>query len=133
MKLYSITVIAVTVCLVQIPTPTFGFNGELAELECPDDCHCHYFRVNWVTDCSDSNLTRIPYNELSPQVYILDLNNNLIREVEPFPLDFKVRRLQLSENLMTHLKRDSFAGLQFLIDADFSYNQIANIDLDAFG
>ncbi|KAJ8950261.1 hypothetical protein NQ318_021115 [Aromia moschata] len=112
--------------------PVGAFNGELAELECPDDCDCHYFRVNWVTDCSDSNLTRIPYNELSRNVYILDLNDNFISDVEPFPPDFKVRRLQLSANLMTVLKKESFAGLQYLIDADFSYNKIKRVDIDAF-
>lgn len=42
--------------------------------ECPEDCDCHYFRVNYVTDCSESNFTEIPYEELSPNVYILDLN-----------------------------------------------------------
>ncbi|KAJ8918710.1 hypothetical protein NQ315_015030 [Exocentrus adspersus] len=110
----------------------WSFNGELAELECPDDCDCHYFRVNWVTDCSDSNLTRIPYNELSPNVYVLDLNDNFIKEVEPFPPDFKVRRLQLSANLMSELKKESFAGLNYLIDTDFSYNQIRRVDIDAF-
>lgn len=110
----------------------WSFNGELAELECPDDCDCHYFRVNWVTDCSDSNLTEIPYNELSPNVYVLDLNDNLIKEVEPFPADFKVRRLQLSVNLLTELKKESFAGLHYLIDADFSYNLITRVDIDAF-
>lgn len=110
----------------------WSFNGELAELECPDDCDCHYFRVNWVTDCSDSNLTQIPYDELSPNVYILDLNDNFIKEVEQFPPDFKVRRLQLSANLMTELKKESFAGLHYLIDADFSFNQIKRVDIDAF-
>lgn len=110
----------------------WSFNGELAELECPDDCDCHYFRVNWVTDCSDSNLTHIPYNELSPNVYILDLNDNYIKEVEPFPPDFKVRRLQLSANLITELKKESFAGLHYLIDVDFSFNKIRRVDVDAF-
>lgn len=41
---------------------------------CPEDCDCHYFRVNYVTDCSESNLTEIPYDELSSNVYILDMN-----------------------------------------------------------
>lgn len=128
----KLAIVIVNVALAVYFHYVWSFNGELAELECPDDCDCHYFRVNWVTDCSDSNLTQIPYNELSPNVYVLDLNDNLISEVEPFPSDFKVRRLQLSVNLLTELKKYSFAGLHYLIDADFSYNMIRRVDVDAF-
>ncbi|KAK5639366.1 hypothetical protein RI129_011858 [Pyrocoelia pectoralis] len=95
------------------------FYSELAELDCPDDCDCHYFRVNWVTDYSNSNLTEIPYNELSLNVYILDVNSNRITNVKPFPFHIKMRRLQLSDNLMTELKRESFSVLNYLIDSDF--------------
>lgn len=109
-----------------------AFNGELAELECPDDCDCHYFRVNWVTDCSDSNLTEIPYNELSMNVYVLDMNDNHITDVKPFPQDIKMRRLQIANNEMTHIKKESFAGLQYLLDVDFSGNKIKYVDPDAF-
>lgn len=109
-----------------------AFNGELAELECPDDCDCHYFRVNWVTDCSDSNLTEIPYNELSLNVYVLDLNDNHISEVKPFPQDIKMRRLQMANNEMTEIKKESFAGLNYLLDVDFSGNKIKYIDPDVF-
>ncbi|RZC33997.1 LRR 8 domain containing protein [Asbolus verrucosus] len=111
---------------------TWSFNGELAELECPDDCDCHYFRINWVTDCSDSNLTEIPYEELSLNVYVLDLNNNRITSVGPFPADIKMRRLQMADNLMTEVKKESFAGLNYLIDADFSGNMITRVDPDSF-
>ncbi|CAH1153680.1 unnamed protein product [Phaedon cochleariae] len=123
---------ALVILLASCCHPSSCFNGELAELECPDDCHCHYFRVNWVTDCSDSNLTRIPYDELSPNLYVLDLNNNLIGEVAPFPADFKVRRLQLADNALQELKKESFANLHYLIDADFSHNRITRIDRHAF-
>lgn len=109
-----------------------AFNGESSELECPDECDCHYFRINWVTDCSDSNLTEIPYSELSLDVYVLDLNSNFIREVQPFPSDIKMRRLQMADNLMTEIRKDSFNGLNYLIDADFSGNQIRKIDKDIF-
>lgn len=115
-------------CVLQV----LGFNGELAEIECPDDCDCHYFRVNWVTDCSDSNLTEIPYSELSLNVYVLDLNDNHIKEVKPFPADIKMRRLQLADNEMTEIRKESFAGLQYLLDADFSGNKIKYVDPDAF-
>ena len=111
---------------------SWSFNGELAELECPDDCDCHYFRINWVTDCSDSNLTEIPYDELSLNVYVLDMNNNRITDVRPFPGDIKMRRLQMADNRMTELKKSSFAELNYLIDADFSENMITKVDPDSF-
>ncbi|KAL1492403.1 hypothetical protein ABEB36_010655 [Hypothenemus hampei] len=109
-----------------------SFNGELAEQECPDECDCHYFRINWVTDCSNSNLTQIPFEDLSMNVYVLDLNDNFISEIQPFPQDIKMRRLQMAGNQMTHLKKEYFKGLTYLIDADFSGNQIRKIDGDLF-
>ncbi|XP_017780191.1 PREDICTED: chaoptin-like [Nicrophorus vespilloides] len=109
-----------------------AFNGELVDLGCPDECECHYFRVNWVTDCSESNLTDIPYSELSPSVYILDLNGNYLTDVPPFPPDIKMRRLQLANNLLTHVRKESFQGLNYLIDADFANNRIATIDPSTF-
>ncbi|XP_030746360.1 carboxypeptidase N subunit 2-like [Sitophilus oryzae] len=113
-------------------SPGLSFNGEMAEQECPDECDCHYFRINWVTDCSDSNLTEIPYDELSMNVYVLDLNDNLISEIEPFPPDIKMRRLQMADNRMTELKKESFTGLHYLIDADFSGNAITKVDPHVF-
>ncbi|KAF2883601.1 hypothetical protein ILUMI_22568 [Ignelater luminosus] len=124
--------LSLTALVVLILSPAWAFNGELAELECPDDCDCHYFRVNWVTDCSDSNLTDIPYDELSPNVYFLDVNSNRITDVKPFPPDIKIRRLHLADNLITELRKESFATLNILIDADFSENRITRVDPNTF-
>nr|XP_003703969.1 PREDICTED: leucine-rich repeat-containing protein 15-like [Megachile rotundata]XP_012142256.1 PREDICTED: leucine-rich repeat-containing protein 15-like [Megachile rotundata]XP_012142257.1 PREDICTED: leucine-rich repeat-containing protein 15-like [Megachile rotundata]XP_012142258.1 PREDICTED: leucine-rich repeat-containing protein 15-like [Megachile rotundata]XP_012142260.1 PREDICTED: leucine-rich repeat-containing protein 15-like [Megachile rotundata] len=118
--------------LVALGASTLAYNGELVEQECPMDCHCHYFRVNWVTDCSESNLTSIPYDELSPNVYILDMNGNNIARIGPFPQSIKLRRLQMAHNKLTELKHDSFAGLTYLLEADFSSNAITHIDPEAF-
>lgn len=109
-----------------------GFNGEMAEQECPVDCHCHYLRVNWVTDCSESNLTTIPHEGLSQNVYVLDVNGNNVEHVETFPKDIKLRRLQIAHNRLKDLTYESFAGLTYLLDADFSYNQISRVDPEAF-
>ncbi|KAF5296925.1 hypothetical protein FQA39_LY12282 [Lamprigera yunnana] len=106
----------------------WSLDDKLAELECPDDCRCHYLRVNWVTDCSYSDLTEIPYKELSLNVYILDLNSNRITDLKPFPSGIKMRRLQLFDNVMSELKGESFAKLDYLIDADFSENKIKRVD-----
>lgn len=124
--------LVVLLLMVLLCPTTYSFNGELAELECPDDCDCHYFRINWVTDCSDSHLTRIPYEELSLDVYIIDLNDNSLTDIEPFPANMKMRRLQVAGNQLTTLKKDMFLGLNYLIDADFSYNNISKIDPDVF-
>ncbi|XP_020292807.1 leucine-rich repeat-containing G-protein coupled receptor 6-like [Pseudomyrmex gracilis] len=126
---------ATALCLLVIYLATaFAVNEpeELQEQECPEDCHCYYFRINWVTDCSDSNLTTIPYDELSLNVYILDVNDNNIAHVGPFPSAIHMRRLQMAHNLLTELKYESFAGLTYLLDADFSYNAITRVDPEAF-
>lgn len=109
-----------------------GFNGDSFELECPDECDCHYFRVNWVTDCSESNLTEIPYDEISKSVYILDLNENNITDIKPFPSDMRMRRLQLANNRLSRVEKESFLGLEYLIDIDLSGNNISYIHPEAF-
>nr|XP_050848750.1 leucine-rich repeat-containing protein 15-like isoform X1 [Vespula vulgaris] len=118
--------------LTSLIASTLSFNGELTEQECPVDCHCHYFRINWVTDCSESNLTSISYNELSPNVYVLDMNGNNIKHVAPFPHGIKLRRLQMAHNQLDQLNYESFAGLTYLLDADFSFNAITHVDSEAF-
>ncbi|CAG4989018.1 unnamed protein product [Colias eurytheme] len=109
-----------------------GFNGDSFELECPDECDCHYFRINWVTDCSESNLTKVPYAELSLSVYVLDLNENNITSLESFPSDIKMRRLQIANNRLTRIERQGFKGLEYLIDVDLSGNNITYVEPEAF-
>lgn len=124
---------ALPLLAVYLVIATYALNNEeLLEQECPVDCHCHYFRINWVTDCSDSNLTSIPYNELSQNVYILDMNDNNIAKIGPFPDSIHLRRLQMAHNQLTELTYESFAGLTYLLDADFSYNAITRVDPEAF-
>ncbi|KAM3960863.1 uncharacterized protein ACR2FA_005002 isoform 1-T2 [Aphomia sociella] len=113
-------------------TYTYGFNGDSFELECPDECDCHYFRINWVTDCSESNLTEVPYDELSMSVYILDLNGNNITTLKTFPGDIKMRRLQVANNRLSRVDREAFKGLEYLIDVDLSGNNISYVDPEAF-
>lgn len=122
---------AILFCLLTLRF-SYGFNGDSFELECPDECDCHYFRINWVTDCSESNLTTIPYDELSLSVYILDLNGNNITSIQPFPNAIKMRRLQIANNRLTRVDKDSFRGLDYLIDVDLSGNNISYVDPEAF-
>lgn len=102
------------------------------QLNCPDDCNCHFFRINWVTDCSENNFESIPYEGLDNNVYVLTMNGNLIKEIEPFPMNIKLRVLQLSENFLTKIHKTTFAGLQYLLDIDLSFNLIYHIDPEAF-
>lgn len=108
--------------------------GELPDQDCPDDCDCHYWRINWVTDCSESNLTTVPTVEegLSLGVYLLNMNANNLRELEPFPNDLKVRSLQLAENMLSSVGKDDFSNLMYLIDIDLSANNIRIINPEAF-
>lgn len=112
--------------------PIYGFNGDNFELECPDECDCHYFRINWVTDCSESQLTEVPYDEISGSVYILDLNGNNITTLKSFPEGIKMRRLQIANNRLTRVERQAFVGLEYLIDVDLSGNNISYVDPEAF-
>lgn len=103
-----------------------------AQLKCPDDCDCYYSRINWVTDCSENNFTSMPYAGLDNNVYVFIMNGNLLKEIEPFPANIRLRTLQISENLLTKINKSTFAGLHYLLDADLSYNLINHIDPDAF-
>ncbi|XP_012259664.2 leucine-rich repeat-containing G-protein coupled receptor 6-like isoform X2 [Athalia rosae] len=113
-----------------------SFNGEIDGENCPKKCNCHYFRTNWVVDCSERNMTTVPVDELSRnvnvEVYVLDMNGNNVAEVTPFPEGMHLRRLQMAHNLITSLNRSSFAGLAYLLDADFSFNRIADVDPESF-
>ncbi|XP_066593349.1 insulin-like growth factor-binding protein complex acid labile subunit isoform X2 [Prorops nasuta] len=130
---YWFTMHLLWLLVVFLGTSTIGLSSDVMEpQECPVDCHCHYFRINWVTDCSESNLTSIPYDELSPNVYILDMNGNNIERVGPFPTNIKLRRLQMAHNKLKELNYDAFAGLTYLLDADFSSNEITRIDPEVF-
>lgn len=107
--------------------------GDMGEQKCPIDCECHYFRINWITDCSECNLTSIPYDELSLNVYILDMNGNRVEYLDKFPDDsIKLRGLQMAHNRLTALNSTSFEGLRYLLEADFSSNFITKIEPDSF-
>jgi Leucine-rich repeat (LRR) protein len=59
------------------------------------------------------------------------IGNNL-REIEPFPVDVKVRTLQLADNMLQRIRNDTFSNLQYLVDIDLSGNNITALDPHAF-
>uniref|UniRef100_A0A8D9BIR0 Leucine-rich repeat-containing G-protein coupled receptor 6 n=1 Tax=Cacopsylla melanoneura TaxID=428564 RepID=A0A8D9BIR0_9HEMI len=123
--------LGLAVCLVLLAGRQFSC--ELAEqLDCPEECDCHYFRINWVIDCSDLNLTDIPKDGLDLNVYILNMNSNNLTAISPFPDDIKIRTMELSDNLLTSVKRDYFSTLKYLLDIDLSLNFITYVDPEAF-
>lgn len=118
---WAVLALALTGCLASLP-----------ELECPEECECHYFRINWVTDCSESNLTDIPNDNMSLSVYILNMNGNNVTTWPTFPADMKLRRLQVADNLVQRVTKEMFQGLGYLIDVDLSGNSISTVDPESF-
>jgi len=98
------------------------------ELSCPKVCDCYLSRISWVTNCTNKNLTNIPYNGLDLDTYILNMNDNFLSELEPFPRSLKVWNLKLSNNLLTEIKNSTFEGLKYLMNVDLSNNLISHID-----
>jgi len=100
------------------------------QFSCPEVCDCHLSRINWVTDCTNKNLTYIPHNGLDLDTCILNMNDNLLTKLEPFPLSMKVWKLQLSNNLLTEIKNSTFGG--FINTLDLSNNLISYVDPFSF-
>lgn len=127
------TRISVTVLFATLLACVCNTNAILSEqLDCPEDCDCHFFRINWVTDCSEMNLTSMPYDGLDSNVYILTMTGNKVEEIEPFPADIKLRTLHMSDNELTSINKTTFAGLHYLLDVDLSSNKITHVDPEAF-
>ncbi|KAG8227694.1 hypothetical protein J437_LFUL005395 [Ladona fulva] len=103
-------------------------------LDCPEVCSCHYFRTNWVTECSSKGLTAVPQG-LSQSVYILDLSRNKINGQNNslrFSEGVKVRRLHLADNKIAEVAKETFVGLSYLLEVDLSGNSISKFDREAF-
>lgn len=99
---------------------------------CPEVCDCHLSRINWVADCTNKNLTFIPHKGLDLETYILNMNDNFLSELELFPPSIKIWTLQLSNNLLTDVKKTTFFGLHHMLTLDLSNNLISYVDPYAF-
>ncbi|CAF0996746.1 unnamed protein product [Adineta ricciae] len=78
---------------------------------CPYPCVC----FNGVVDCKDKELTEIPQN-IPDSTVELRLEKNRIIEIPPKAFSYlkRLRRLDLSNNLISIIYPNSFAGLQSL-------------------
>lgn len=101
-------------------------------LACPSKCYCAYSRSNWEADCSRNKLALIPYSELDRDTYKLNMSRNTLIDLQPFPADFKIRTLWLSENSIVSVEKESFAELKYLVDVNLANNNIKHIHPDAF-
>lgn len=102
------------------------------QFSCPKVCYCQLSGINWATDCSNKHLTAVPHNELDLNTYVLNLDNNLLSELEPFSPSIKMHTLQLSNNLLTEIKTTTFNGLHNVSDVDLSNNLISHVEYSAF-
>lgn len=102
------------------------------KFSCPKVCDCYLSRINWVTDCTNKNLTFIPHEGLDNDTYVLNMNDNFLSELEPFPPSIKMWTLKLSNNLLTEIKNTTFLGLNHLLNVDLSNNLINYVEPLAF-
>lgn len=131
---FSMAASSMTALIFLIILQISPLNATYPPLECPVECSCHYFRINWVTECSSKNLTSVP-SGLSQSVYILDISKNKISEQNEslsFPEGIKVRRLHLADNKITEVRKDTFVGLSYLLEVDLSVNYVSKLDREAF-
>lgn len=118
-----------------LATLLFVLNSVAAAPEpyhCPTECDCHFNKNNWVTDCSDIELTAIPMTELPAYIYELNMNGNLLKKVDRFHYNISLRTLKMSRNFLTEIGPKTFDGLNSLVGLDLSYNTIGYIDQLAF-
>ncbi|CAF1126727.1 unnamed protein product [Rotaria sordida] len=96
---------------------------------CPYPCTC----FNGVVDCKDKDLMEIPRN-IPDTTIELRLEKNRIMEIPPkifFHLK-KLRRLDISNNLISTIYPDSFAGLKSLNSLILYRNNLKMLPSEAF-
>ncbi|KAM5194531.1 toll-like receptor 6 [Mantella aurantiaca] len=81
-----------------------------------------------VTNYSYKSLSFIPKN-LSVETTVLDLSHNNIQNIEPTDLSylFNLKVLNISNNVLTDLKRNLFDSNKLLAHLDLSQNKLENI------
>ncbi|CAF1267962.1 unnamed protein product, partial [Adineta ricciae] len=96
---------------------------------CPYPCTC----FNGVVDCKDKDLTEIPRN-IPDTTIELRLEKNQITEVPPkmFSHLKKLRRLDISNNLIATIYPDSFAGLKSLNSLILYRNNLKMLPSEVF-
>ncbi|XP_036004909.1 leucine-rich repeat-containing protein 17 [Fundulus heteroclitus] len=91
--------------------------------DAPSLCHLKY--PGFLLDCRHKDLNHIP-PELPFEVVGMDMSNNIIKHLRPnqFLLSKDLKLLNLSSNNLQHIDKAAFAGLLHLRELDLSNNSL---------
>ncbi|KAI8125363.1 hypothetical protein FF38_02334 [Lucilia cuprina] len=98
-------------------------------------CHCHWNSGKKTADCKSRQISTIP-NDLSNELQVIDLSNNMIPELrrEEF-MEASLQNLHkifLRNCTIQELNRDALKGLAILIELDLSHNFIKELHVGTF-
>lgn len=87
-------------------------------------CHTYMFPKP-LLDCSHKDLNHIP-SDLPSDIVKMDLSSNIIKHLRPkqFLLSKDLKQLNLSSNSLDHIDPAAFAGLLYLRELDLSNNSL---------
>ncbi|GAA6230689.1 leucine-rich repeat-containing protein 17-like, partial [Lates japonicus] len=87
-------------------------------------CHTYMFPKP-LLDCSNKDLNHIP-SDLPVDIVKMDLSSNIIKHLRPkqFLLSKELKLLNLSSNSLHHIDTAAFAGLLYLRELDLSNNSL---------
>ncbi|XP_018540707.1 leucine-rich repeat-containing protein 17 [Lates calcarifer] len=87
-------------------------------------CHTYMFPKP-LLDCSNKDLNHIP-SDLPADIVKMDLSSNIIKHLRPkqFLLSKELKLLNLSSNSLHHIDTAAFAGLLYLRELDLSNNSL---------
>ena len=100
------------------------------------DCRCKWNSGKKTADCKNANIQNVPMN-LSSEVQVLDMSLNRITEIPNSQfLTINLRnlhKLYMRNCSMRIINRDSFLGLEIVIELDLSGNLLKKLPRNAFG
>ncbi|AWO98012.1 putative leucine-rich repeat-containing protein 17-like [Scophthalmus maximus] len=87
-------------------------------------CHTYVF-PKLLLDCSNKDLDHIP-SDLPSDIVKMDLSSNIVKHLRPkqFLLSKDLKLLNLSGNSLRHIDTAAFAGLLYLRELDLSNNSL---------
>ncbi|KPJ16161.1 Reticulon-4 receptor-like 2 [Papilio machaon] len=99
-----------------------------------EKCHCKWSSGKKTATCSSARLTNIP--RLSPDIQILDLHENTLRELNRDTFTeidlLNLQRLNLSDTKLRRIHNNAFRELRILIELDLSHNELRHLSPEVF-